>query len=82
MYVVLLHFKYSFAVERLRNPGLHAVPKMKKQTVDVECVAGTYMRLDIPQILDNAMAFQGDAGMQCLNLFRLWGVISGLGFRV
>eukprot|EP00437_Effrenium_voratum_P009393 CAMPEP_0181438780 /NCGR_PEP_ID=MMETSP1110-20121109/22087_1 /TAXON_ID=174948 /ORGANISM="Symbiodinium sp., Strain CCMP421" /LENGTH=399 /DNA_ID=CAMNT_0023562481 /DNA_START=107 /DNA_END=1306 /DNA_ORIENTATION=+ len=43
---------------------MHAVPKLKKQTVDLECIAGTYMRLDIPQILDNAMAFQGDAGMQ------------------
>eukprot|EP00439_Symbiodinium_sp_Y106_P085638 s14_g29.t1 len=51
-------------IDRAPDARLHAVPKMKKQTVDVECVAGTYMRLDIPQILDNAMAFQGDAGMQ------------------
>ncbi|CAE7350714.1 unnamed protein product, partial [Symbiodinium necroappetens] len=51
-------------IDRAPDARMHAVPKLKKQTVDLECIAGTYMRLDIPQILDNAMAFQGDAGMQ------------------
>ncbi|CAE7247656.1 unnamed protein product [Symbiodinium natans] len=35
---------------------MHAIPKLQQETPDVECVAGTYMRLDVPQILDGALA--------------------------